>query len=312
MDIDRRGWFSGNVSLVCIQAKLDEFCDRLKAWVLVENKLDWQACMVNMTGINVKENVMNVQVWATHRDTWQDVSKASLARNNLVRYMKWLQNDVGLTMVRLAENVRLVPQAEEFMQPPPGAGAATAAAGGSTAGGGGGGGSVASTPSTRPPLVPTSSLSSSRPLSLSMPKASPGRPTASTSSSSTTPLSSPMKPATTQIPFVGQAVPRARSTSNASTASASAAAQPPTVPTPASPPSLMVPGSSMPLIDTSDPVAAPPAPVVSLSPVPPVPSTIATQSAPLVDVSDVNDEDDDRDDDHHERVPLRREASQEK
>eukprot|EP01033_Poteriospumella_lacustris_P015137 gene15137-10833_t len=46
---------------VCSQAKLDEFCDRLKAWVLVENKLDWQACMVNMTGINVKENVMNVQ-----------------------------------------------------------------------------------------------------------------------------------------------------------------------------------------------------------------------------------------------------------
>lgn len=81
----------------------------------MDNKLDWQACMVMATGINVKENVINFSVWATHRDNWQDSAKASLARTNLVRYMKWLQNEIGLGMVRVTENVKLVSESEDYL-----------------------------------------------------------------------------------------------------------------------------------------------------------------------------------------------------
>ncbi len=73
--------------------------------------------MIYVTGLNVKDNVMNVSVWVTHRDNWQDNAKALVARTNLVRFMKTLQNEVGLNMVRETENVRIVTEQDDEHHP---------------------------------------------------------------------------------------------------------------------------------------------------------------------------------------------------
>lgn len=89
----------------CTQAKIDQFMDTVKNHVLIENKADWQACMIYCTKLDSRTDSINYSVWVTHRDNWQDTSKPIAARTNLVRYLKMTLLQYGLHYVTITQPV---------------------------------------------------------------------------------------------------------------------------------------------------------------------------------------------------------------
>ncbi len=87
---------------------MDEYFAKLKSYVLVDCKTDWQSCTILLTSITTLDNAMNYSVWVTHRDNYQDTAKPNAARTNLIKYMKQLQLDMNLEFVKAYQSIKLV------------------------------------------------------------------------------------------------------------------------------------------------------------------------------------------------------------
>lgn len=90
-----------------IHQQIDHFWELIREYALVEKKHEWQAINIMCTGINAIENNIQYNVYVTHRDLWQDLTKANIARTMLYRKMQLLLDELGLTHVRITQKVEL-------------------------------------------------------------------------------------------------------------------------------------------------------------------------------------------------------------
>lgn len=94
------------------QVKVEEFLERVRKYLLVDHKLEWSGCLIFGTGLNTPGNAINYSIWATHRDSWQDVLPALASKTEFVGYLKKLQVEMGLHFVNVTQPVQLIQEAE--------------------------------------------------------------------------------------------------------------------------------------------------------------------------------------------------------